>query len=272
MQYVEIQETKLPVLGLGTWHMGMDSSKCSQEIGAVRYAIEKGMTHIDTAEMYSDGESERVVGEAIKDSKREELFITTKVSPRHFQFDQVLEACEGSLQRLGLEYVDLYLLHWPNYDVPLEETMRAMNKLVDAGKIKRIGVSNFDIELMGEARSLTSHGVFTNQVEYSLADLSPENDGVLEYCQENDMVLAAYSPLGQGVLTEKGKYPELDEICEKYEKTPVQVALNYLICQPNTIAIPKSSKKEHIDEILKASGWKLEEEDITKLRGSSSAK
>lgn len=268
MDYLKIQNTKLPKLGLGTWHMGMDSSKRSQEIEAIKYAVENGMTHIDTAEMYSDGESEKIVGEAVKDFKREDIFITTKVSPKHFEYDQVLAACERSLLRLGLNYLDLYLLHWPNYGVPLEETMRAMNKLVEGGKIKRIGVSNFDVELMEEARSLTKHGIFTNQVEYSLADMSPEQDGVLEYCQKNDIILTAYSPLGQGALVEKGRHKELDEICEKYKKTPVQVALNYLIYQPNTFAIPKSSKKEHIDEILGSVGWKLTKDDIQKLRDS----
>jgi diketogulonate reductase-like aldo/keto reductase len=270
MEYLEIQNTKLPVLGLGTWHMGMDSSSREQEVEAVKYAIEKGLTHIDTAEMYSDGESERIVGEAVKDFKREDLFITTKVSPKHFEYEQVLEACERSLERLNLEYVDLYLLHWPNYDVPLEETMRAMNELVDTGDIKRIGVSNFSVELMEEARSLTEHGIFTNQVEYSLADLSPETNGVLEYCQKNEMILTAYSPLGQGALVGKGRHKVLDEIAEKYDKTNVQVALNYLTSQPNTIAIPKSSKKEHIDEILGAVDWRLEESDISRLRESFS--
>ena len=111
MEYLELQGVKLPKLGLGTWHMGMDSSKRDQEIEAIKYAIENGMTHIDTAEMYSDGESERIVGEAIKDFKREDLFITTKCSPSHFEAGDFIDSCEQSLKRLSLDYVDLYLLH-----------------------------------------------------------------------------------------------------------------------------------------------------------------
>ncbi|MDO8452189.1 MAG: aldo/keto reductase [bacterium] len=269
MEYIEIQNTKLPKLGLGTWHMGVDSSKRDQEVGAVKYAIEKGLTHIDTAEMYSDGESERIVGEAIKGFKRDDLFITTKVHPSHIAVDDLVTAYDGSMKRLGIKDADLYLVHWPNPSIPLESTMRGMNYLWEhASRDLHIGVSNFSVEQMKEAQSHVSFKLFTNQVEYSLADLSPEDNGVLEYCQKNDMLLTAYSPLGQGALAMPGKHKELDEICDKYKKTPVQVALNYLISQPNIIAIPKSSSKEHIDEILGSADWELETEDIETLRKS----
>lgn len=255
--------------------MGMDSSKKQQEIDAIKYAIENGLVHIDTAEMYSDGESERIVGEAIKGFKREDLFITSKCSPSHFMAGDFIDACESSLKRLGLDFVDLYLLHWPNSNVPLSEPMDGAHYLLDHGLIKRIGVSNFSVGLMEEAqRELNelvgdeTYKIFTNQVEYSLSDLSPENDGVLEYCQKNDLILTAYSPLGQGALVEKGKHAALDEIAEKYGKTNVQVALNYLINQPNTIAIPKSSNKEHIGEILGSVGWRLKAEDVDQLHES----
>ena len=150
--------------------------------------------------------------------------------------------------------------------------MDGAHYLIDHGLIKRVGVSNFSVDLIEEAqRELNnlvgddSYKIFTNQVEYSLSDLSPENDGVLEYCQKNDLVLTAYSPLGQGGLVEKGRYEELDKMAEKYGKTNVQISLNYLICHKNTIAIPKSSNKDHIDEILGSTGWKLDEEEIVKL-------
>lgn len=267
MEYKDFQGVKIPVLGLGTWKMGTKpgSNLDKQEIEAIKYTIELNMTHIDTAESYSDGHSEELVGEAIKDFKRKDLFITTKVSPSHFRFNEVLKSCEGSLKRLKLDYIDLYLLHWPNPSIPLKETMKAMDKLVEQGVTRFIGVSNFDAQLMEEAQGYSDHRIFSNQVEYSLFDKSVEED-ILPYCRKQDIMLTAYSPLGQNMADTLKSNKLLNDLAQKYNKTPIQIALNYLIIQDHIVTIPKSSSKEHIKENLGAVGWKLEPKDFERLK------
>lgn len=262
MEYKLLDGIEIPVLGLGTWGMGEVNDK--QDIEAIQYAVSLGITHIDTAEMYGAGHTEKLVGQAIKKFKREEVFITSKVSPSHLEFDQVLSSCRKSLQRLNTQYLDLYLIHWPNPDIPLEETVAAMDELVNEGLIRFIGVSNFSVDLLQQAQKLSRNKIVCDQVEYSLQHKEPEAN-ILPYCQNHNVVLTAYSPLDRGSIpvTEN---PFLTQLGEKYQKTPVQIALRYLIQQPNVIAIPKSSSKEHLDEITGALGWQLSEEDFQALK------
>lgn len=259
---------KIPAIGMGTWRIGgdfsPDHSKDELWIDALRfgikYSIEKvGLALIDTAELYGAGHSEELVGEAIKDFSRDEVFIVTKVKPENLSYDRLIKAAKSSLRRLQTDFIDLYLVHWPNPRIPISETMKAMEKLYNEGLIKHIGVSNFDKELLEEARScLSAADIIANQVKYSLLDRGIEND-LLPYCQKEKIIVMAYTPIERGrVLHLKS----VIRIAEKYGKTPAQVALNWLISKPSVVAIPKSENKNHIKENIDAMGWRLDEEDI----------
>jgi diketogulonate reductase-like aldo/keto reductase len=275
MEYKNLtDEVKIPVIGLGTWGMGggmvRNTINDEEDITAIRFAIKLGMTHIDTAEMYGDGHCEELVGKAIRDFEREALFITTKILPEHLRYKDVISAASGSLSRLKTNYIDLYLIHWPNPGIPLEETMRAMDYLVEQGMTRFIGVSNFGVDDIKEAQKYSKNKIVANQIKYNLLvrargglNNSIESD-IVPYCQENNILVIAYEPLAKGKLI-KQDYRILDEISHKYNKTRAQIAINWLISQMNVITIPKSSNLEHIKENLGALGWKMKEEDINKL-------
>ncbi|MCW4051128.1 MAG: aldo/keto reductase [Candidatus Bathyarchaeota archaeon] len=261
----------IPVIGLGTWGMGgrqiEDHRWDKENITAIRMAIELGITHIDTAEYYGAGHAEELVGEAIEPYNRDELFITTKVWRTNLHFDDFIKSTRQSLKRLNLDYVDLLLIHWPNREIPLEETMSALEHCAEEGFTRYIGVSNFDCSLMHQAQCyLKEHHLVANQVEYSLMDQKPRHD-LLPYIGDNDSTLIAYSPLAKGRLARKGS-TVLDQIAEKYQKSPAQVALNWLIAQENVVAIPKSSNPIHILELMGAVDWELSLEDSLSLADS----
>lgn len=268
MNFTAIGDIKIPTLGLGTYGLGggmqKNTSEDQSQIEAIKYAIELGLTHIDTAEVYAQGHVEELVGKAIIGLPRAELFLTTKVSPAHLAYDDVILACRQSLERLRTNYVDLYLIHWPNPDIPLSETIPALDYLLEEGLTRYIGVSNFSVELIKEAQQLTKNKLIANQVEYSVFHKDPET-GLLQYAQRNGMFITAYSPLDKGKI-KSDKNSELDSICRKYNKTPVQVMINYLISQPNVITIPKSANKDHIKEIAGSVGWHLAQDDLQTLR------
>ncbi|HEX6970973.1 MAG TPA: aldo/keto reductase [Limnochordia bacterium] len=253
---------QVPVIGQGTWHMGEDPSQRNQEVEALRLGIELGMTLIDTAEMYADGGAERVVAEAIKDC-REQVYLVTKVWPSHADYDGVCRACEGSLKRLGTDWIDLYLLHWPSAKTPVSETMRAMRRLFEEGKIRAIGVSNFSCALLEEAAAALDGAVLQcNQVSYSLANRVIEK-GILPYCIEHGIGVMAYSPLSRGALptpqSPGGRL--LAELADKYGMSTAQIALNWIADHENVIAIPKASRLEHVRENAAAVERELEAED-----------
>ncbi|MEM1976954.1 MAG: aldo/keto reductase [Nitrososphaerota archaeon] len=273
MEYRVLGRTgeKIAAIGLGTWMIGggtsPDYSRDRDAIEVIRYAIELGMTHIDTAEMYGGGHAEELVGEAIKKFRRDEVFIASKVWHTNLRYDDVLRACERSLKRLQTSHIDLYYIHWPSDVIPLSETMRAMERLYRDGKIRYIGVSNFSIAQVEEARSyLSTADVVAIQAEYSLYNRKIEGD-LMQYCLKNGMTLVAYSPLARGALIADLSKPMerrvqlLLELAEKYSKTPIQVALNWVIWRDQVIAIPKASRKEHVEENVGAAGWKLAKED-----------
>jgi len=270
MEYKElVPGVRIPVLGQGTSGIGRSpsGSRDKAEIDALRAGIDLEMTHIDTAERYSAGRSEELVGEVIEPYRREDLFITTKVGQNHLRYDDVVASMRGSLDRLGLDYVDLYLVHWPNPNVPLEETMRAMEHCADEGYTRFIGVSNFSASLLAEAQSyLGEHRLVADQVHYSLLSQEPAGE-LLPYCRENDVTLIAYSPLEKGRLTKPG-YSVLDELADKYGKTQAQISLNWLIFQEGVVAIPKASRLEHVNDNAEAVGWELSDEDVKRLAES----
>ncbi|MBI3335166.1 MAG: aldo/keto reductase [Candidatus Portnoybacteria bacterium] len=260
----------MPVLGLGTWQMGGryerdPNNNDGADIKAIKTAIELGITHIDTAEVYADGWAEKLAAEAIKGYDRKNLFLVSKVSGDHLQYDEVMKACGESLKRLQTSYLDLYLIHWFNSRVPLQETMRALDELIEQGMVKRIGVSNFTPEHLAQAQRYTKNKIVCDQVHYNLIFREPERKGLLKYCQENDVFLSAWRPVEKGLLA-KGGTPILDELCKKYKKTPAQIAINWLISQQNVVTIAKMSRVEHLKENLGGVGWQMEQDDIERLR------
>jgi diketogulonate reductase-like aldo/keto reductase len=260
----------MPVFGMGTWMMGGDTQRNPDNDGQMDIAsliagMERGYKHIDTAEMYAEGFAEHIAGQAIKGHYRESLFITTKVWNTNLSYDGVLKAAEGSLKRLGTDYIDLYLIHKPNNEIPLKETIRALDRLQDEGIIKHIGVSNFAIRRFEEAQNLSSHKIVANQVHYNLIYREPEPSGLLEYCQANDIMLIAWRPLQKGGLLDSS-FPLIDQLCSKYRKTRSQIAINWLISQPNVVTMSTMRSIKHLEENLGAVGWQLDYEEIEKLR------
>lgn len=257
---------KVPVLGQGTWKMGLDRAIRSQEIEALRTGIEHGLYLIDTAEVYSEGESERIVGEVIQDC-RDQIFLVTKVWPTNGTYDGVRRSAEGSLQRLRTDRIDLYLLHWPSAEHPVAETMRGMRSLVEEGLIRYVGVSNFSAELMQEAiDALGDIPLVVNQVVYHLQNRVIEHS-VKPFCDQNQVTVMAYSPFGAGSFPEPGSPGRqvLDEIGAKYGKTAYQVVLNWLVAQGNVIAIPKAANPKHAAENAKALDFQLTEEEVARI-------
>ncbi|MFC1952320.1 aldo/keto reductase [Chloroflexota bacterium] len=263
-------DVKLPAIGMGTWEMGgareRDDSYDEEAIKAIRKAIELGLNLIDTAEMYGAGHCEEVVGEAIKPFPREKLFIVTKVWHNHLHHDDVIKAAENSLKRLRTDWIDLYLIHFPNPEVPLIETMQAMEKLVGRKLIRFIGVSNFNISQVEEAKShLSENEIVANQVDYSLLVRGRERD-LIPYCQKSRITVMAFKPLAKP--SAKGGLSQnefLQEIGKKYGKTPAQVALNWLISKEPVIAIPKAMNLDHLEENTGAMGWALAQEDMESI-------
>lgn len=267
MQYKTIADNvKIPVIGLGTWEVGghssPDYSRDDEIVKAFQTALELGYTHIDTAEMYGGGHTEELVGQAIRCVKRQDLFITSKVWPDNLHYQDVLDAAAGSLRRLGTDYLDLYLIHWPNDSVPLDETFKALNELVERGQVRRLGVSNFNLRQLKQARQLSQTRLVCNQVPYSLFNRKYTDNGVLEYCQENGLLVTAYTPIEKGRVADNAK---LKQIAAKYGATPVQVALSWLVHQPQVITIPMSTNKKHLAENLEAADLVLSDEDIHRL-------
>ena len=255
MRYETIHNQQIPKLGFGTWTIGgqgtPDLNLDEPSLRALRSALELGYTHFDTAEGYASGHSEELLGQVIRDMglPRLPLFITSKVAPDHLKYDDVLRCCENSLRRLNMDYLDLYLIHWPKVGMNLKETFRALNQLVQTGKVRYLGVSNFDLKLLKQAVELSETPLFTDQVSYSLPDRTYAKNGVLEYCQQNDILLTAYSPVKRRAI--KGS-PSLKAVAVARGVTPEQIALAWLMTQSRVITIPMSFNPQHQAENLAA--------------------
>lgn len=257
--------TLLPRLGQGTWYIGDEPSKRKEEIQTLRLGVELGMYLIDTAEMYGDGKSESLVGEAIE-GIRDDVFLVSKVYPHNSGLGRIAKSCEDSLKRLKTDRLDLYLLHWRG-SVPLSETIEGMERLVEAGKILRWGVSNLDTDDMKELIHLDkgTHCV-TNQVLYHLGSRGIEYD-LLPWQREHRMPIMAYCPMAQAGSLRKGLVGNqvVKDIAERHEITPFQLLLAWCIRSGDVIAIPKASKKEHVVENAAAGRIELTEEDLNRL-------
>jgi diketogulonate reductase-like aldo/keto reductase len=256
---------EVPVIGQGTWHIEGSRDKEQRSIEALRAGLDLGMTHIDTAEMYGDGRAEALVGEAIA-GRREQIFLVSKVLPSNASYKGTLEACERSLKRLRTGRLDLYLLHWPGRH-PVAETMRAMEELVAAGKVRFIGVSNFDVRQVEEAqRGLHRERLACNQVLYHLLERGIERK-LIPYCKSQQIAVVAYSPFGQERFPSErsagGKV--LAAVSKRRGRTARQVALNFLTRDPDVFAIPKAGTVEHVRENAGGAGWELTPEEIAEI-------
>lgn len=261
---------EMPVYGLGTWQMGGRNERDTNnddeaDIRAIQDAIDVGVTHIDTAETYADGYTEELIGRAIKGYDRSKLLIVSKVSMDHLGYDDLIKSCKVSLDRLGTKYLDAYLCHRYNPNIPLKETMSAMETLLEEGLIKNIGVCNFNVSRLKEAQASTKYKIVCNQVHLNLKYRESEKKGVLKYCQDNDIMFVAWRPTQKGVLLENVP-PVVQEMCKKYNKIPVQIAINWLISQDYVITLSKTTNKKHLMENLGAIGWKMQKADIETLR------
>lgn len=232
----------------------------SKKVKALQAGLDGGMTLIDSAEAYY---SEQLVAKAVKGRRREDLFIATKVWHDNLRRDDLVASLERSLRKLEMGYVDLYQLHFPSHHIPIRETMAAMEEMKDKGKIRFIGVSNFSLDQMVEANeALSKSEIASNQVPYSLANRKVERD-LLPYCQKNGISLLAYYPLGHGVLANAGE--KMSAVCKRNNKTPSQVAINWLVSKPGVFAFPRASTVEHVVSNLGASGWQLSAQDLAEL-------
>lgn len=299
MEYEVLGKSDLKVtkIGLGAWQFGSEWWGWGKDFGeqnaveTLKTSLEKGINWIDTAEVYGNGVSEKLIGKVLRE-RRKDIVIATKVFPTHAGYQDVIAACEGSLKRLRTDYIDLYQLHGPNPYEPIKETMRAMKELVKKGKVRYIGLSNFPVSLIKEAQAaLKNIFIVSNQVRYNLVSREIDKE-ILPYCLANNISIIAYSPIAQGLLT--GKYtlnkkfndslrkentffkePNYSQIikfgellkdfAEKIGKRPVQVALRWLIEKKGVVAIPGAKNKKQAAENAGAMGWKLDEEILKKL-------
>ncbi len=249
--------TPVPVLGQGTWNMGEDRGRRAAELAALRLGLELGLTLIDTAEMYGDGAAEELVGEAIA-GRRDEVFLVSKVYPHNATRAGTARACAASLRRLRTDRLDLYLLHWRG-GVPLAETVDAMERLREAGHIRRWGVSNLDV---ADLEELGEDACATDQVLYNLEHRGPEFD-LLPWCRQRRLPVMAYSPVGQGGRLLR--HPVLAEVARAHDATPAQVALAWTLRTPGVLAIPKASDAGHVRLNAAAAALVLGEADLARL-------
>jgi diketogulonate reductase-like aldo/keto reductase len=251
--------TSVPALGQGTWLMAEKPTQRAAEIEALRAGVELGLTLIDTAEMYADGQAEQLVGEAIR-GLREQVFLVSKAYPNNASRQRLPLACEASLKRLGTDYLDLYLLHWRG-NVPLAETVEAMEQLVAAGKIRRWGVSNLDTADLQELVAAGGAACATDQILYNLTRRGPEHD-LLAWLADHKMPVMAYSPVEQGRLLQN---QQLQKIAANLCVTPAQVALAWVLHHDHVLAIPKAGRVAHVQENRAAADLKLSASDLAAL-------
>ena len=263
MEYRQLGRTKekVSVIGMGCWGLGLrNKGEWAREISSLQRGIELGMNLIDTAESYSSGRSEELVGEAVKDC-RDDVFIATKVAPPHLRYDSVIRACKDSIKRLGVSFIDLYQIHWPDPGVPIKETMSAMERLVQDGLVRYIGVSNFSVSETGEARAtLAKNEIASNQVEYALTNRLVETD-ILPYCVKEKITLMAYSPLAHGHIARH--IP--NDILQKYNMTPAQAMLNWVTRNEQVVAIPKAASIKHQEEDASSIAVRFSAADYAKM-------
>ncbi len=302
MDYVTLGKSglKVPVVGFGAWQAGQKGwgTDYSDEdvIGAIRHSLDNGVNFIDTAEVYGMGHSEEVVSRALEGYDRDDVIIATKVAGHHLRKRDLVKAADDSLKRLKTNYIDLYQLHWPDFYIPLEETISGMQELADRGKIRHIGLCNFPPSMVEEIYSRGNHGITiaSNQMRYNIVQREVEAE-LYPYMKKKGISMIAWSPIAKGILT--GKYNaenlpddevrkndplfrtenfqnlapllgELKSLSEKYGRTMAQVSLNYLISK-GAIVIPGAKNAKQAEENMGAAGWRLSKADIESLDRAS---
>jgi len=253
MEYVEAHGARVPAVGLGTWQL--TGPECYETVST---ALDLGYRHVDTAQLY---DNEREVGRAIADAdvNRDDVFLTTKVSPRNAGYDALIESTEASLERLGTEYVDLLLLHWPNPLVSVESTMAAMDHLVDRGEVSHVGVSNFPQVFLDRARDVADAPIVTNQVQFHPYK---SQRGMLSHCQDEGLFVTAYSPLARGTVLDDDT---VERLAAEYDRTPAQVVLRWATQHHDVAVIPKTTDPEHLAENLALFDFKLTRSEVDEL-------
>ena len=267
MKYRHLFDTqRIPIFGFGTWRLGgvkhADTSQDERIIQAIRDAIELGYTHIDTAEMYGAGHTEELVGQAIRGYDRHQLQICTKVWHTNLGYYDVLKAFDASLKRLGLDYIDIYAVHHPSAHIPLAETFRALNELVESKQVRYLAVSNFSVDQLKLAQEYSRTPIVMSQAPCSLYNRRYIKNGLLNYCQQNNILMAAYTPFERGDLLDN---PVLIDIAQRYGATPAQIALNWITSQPQTMVYLMSMDKGHLRENLDALDLELSPDDLSLL-------
>lgn len=263
----KIGEFPLNPIGIGTWKMGghmlpsILGKKDSDEVAAIKYSIELGQNHIDTAEMYGSGKAEKLVAKAIEGTDRSKLFIASKIWRQHANRRSVVPAVEKILERLQTDHLDLIYVHYPWPD--MKGYIAGLNDVVEKGLAKNIGVSNFNLEQLKQAVELSERPVVANQVLYNVYKRGLVTDEMLAYCRENDIMIVAYTPL-ENIVDKEGEL--LKELAEKYDRSVAQIALNWLIVQENVVTIPKAVEKEHIEDNIGTLDFKLSQEDWQRIK------
>lgn len=259
---------EIPALGIGTYSFGgeyqRDESKRYEWIEAIKDAISLGYTHIDTAEIYGGGFTEELIAEAIQGVDRAKLFLTSKVWPTNFSYDSVLKSSKASLKRLNTPYLDLYLLHSFSKDVPLNETMKAMNELVEAGFVKHIGVCNFTSEQLLETQKVSKAKIVVNQMKHSLWVKNKPDIDTFRFCQENDIMITTYKIFGRDKINSE-KIVLLEEMSEKYGLNEHQLMIAWVLSKKNFTTIFASMNKGHLKSNLIALNKTLKKEDVDLL-------
>ncbi|WP_254273312.1 aldo/keto reductase [Haloarcula marina] len=241
---------ELPMVGVGTWNLD------DETVGdSVRAGLDAGYGHVDTAEGYHN---EAAIGDALADYEREDVFLTSKVLPKHLGYESVIASCEASLDRLGTDYLDLYLVHWPNPAISLRETLNAMATLVDRGMVRNVGVSNFSAYQLSAAHHISDVPIAVNQIEYH--PWNTQHD-VVEYCRETNTVVEAAAPLGR---TEVFEDPTIQAIADEYDRSPAQVILKWAV-ENDVVVLPKSTSPDHVRANADLFGWDLDPEDHQRI-------
>ncbi len=251
-------------IGIGTWGIGggmySSSENDQKEIEAIEYSLSKGQNHIDTAEMYGDGHSEEVVGMAIKNIERKKLFIASKVWRNNATIELIPSAVEAMLRRINTDYLDLIYIHACWDEDKIKDYIKGLNKVMDIGYAKALGLSNFNLSQLKKAISLTKHPIVALQNHYNLVHQFEIDDELRSFCDKNNIMIVAYTPL-EGVFRNN----KILKVAKKYDKTPAQIAINWLVSQENVITIPKSIDPSHIDENLGSMDFKLNSLDVKLL-------